>query len=140
MPINFGYSLLLLQRLLYYKPSKTTADSAMNRIIEIRTYALKPNAGAAFHRLSLEANALQVGVDVIANRPCEADANSYCLIRAYDSAADRDQRQLAFYASAAWREGPREAVMACIENYTSVVLTVTEATIDGLRTHPTKPR
>jgi hypothetical protein len=124
--------------LLYYEPSKTTADSVMNRVIEIRTYQLKPNTNAAFHRLSLEANTLQLGVDIVANRPCEADANSYCLIRAYESVADRDQRQSTFYASAAWREGPREAVLACIQSYTSFVLAATEATIDGLRTHATK--
>lgn len=111
----------------------------MNRIIEIRTYTLKPNTSAAFHRLSEDANALQIRVDVVANRPCEADANSYCLIRAYDSVSDRNHRQLAFYASATRRKGSREAVMACIECYISIALTVTQLTIDSLGTHSTKP-
>jgi NIPSNAP len=105
----------------------------MPRIIEIRTYQLKPNTRAVFHSLSQAARALQIGTDIVAMQPCLASPDSYCLIRAYASLAERDQSQALFYASAAWRDGPREAILACIDNFTSLVIETSEATIDGLR-------
>jgi hypothetical protein len=87
----------------------------MSRIIEIRTYQLKPNTRAVFHSLSQAARALQIGTDIIANL------------------AERDESQTQFYASTAWRAGPRTAVLACIESFTSLVIEASESTINGLR-------
>lgn len=39
----------------------------------------------------------------------------------------------AYYASDDWRKGPREAVLACIESYTKIVLGLDEVTVNGLR-------
>ena len=39
----------------------------------------------------------------------------------------------AYYASDDWRKGPREAMLALIENYTDLVLEVDEVTVQGLR-------
>jgi hypothetical protein len=50
-----------------------------------------------------------------------------------DPRLHRGAHEDAFYGSAAWREGPREAVLACIETDTDSVLTLDDATIDGLR-------
>ncbi len=105
----------------------------MSRIIEIRTYQLKPNTRTVFHSLSQAARALQIGTDIIAAQPCLADDNGYCLIRSYANLAERNASQALFYASAAWRDGPREAVLACIESFTSLVIEASAATIDGLR-------
>jgi hypothetical protein len=72
-------------------------------------------------------------VDVLAYGPSLHDQNSYYLIRRYDSLAQRQKSQDDFYGSDEWRQGPREAIIALIENYTEIVLELDEATIQGLR-------
>jgi len=39
----------------------------------------------------------------------------------------------AYYASDDWRKGPREAMLALIENYTDIVLEVDDGTMQELR-------
>jgi len=72
-------------------------------------------------------------VDVVAYGPSLHDENSYYLIRRFDSLAHRDQSEDSFYGSDEWRQGPREAIIACIENYTEFVLELDEGTVQGLR-------
>jgi hypothetical protein len=55
------------------------------------------------------------------------------LIRRYDSLSQREEREDAFYGSDDWRQGPREAIIALIENYTEIVLDVDEGTLQGPR-------
>ncbi len=108
----------------------------MNHLIEIRSYNLKPGTRDEFHRLSLE-EALPMlkrwNVDVVAYGPSLHDENAYYLMRRYDSLTDRVQNEDAFYGSDEWRQGPREAILALIENYTEIVLELDEATVQGLR-------
>src|SRR4051812_19211674 len=97
----------------------------MKRFVEIRSYNLKPGTRDDLHgRMGAVAvpMLLRWGVDVVAYGPSPHDADSYYLIRAYDSLAHREQSQDAFYGSAEWRQGPREGILALIENYTSIVL------------------
>jgi hypothetical protein len=54
-------------------------------------------------------------------------------VRRYKDLADRQQSQDAFYGSNEWKQGPKEAIMALIENYTSVVLPANDTLITGLR-------
>jgi hypothetical protein len=108
----------------------------MPRIVEIRTYALKPGTRAEYDRLFRdEALAMleDAGIDVVGAGPSRHGPDGYVLIRAFDDLTDRDRREDAFYASDAWRQGPREAVLACIESYEDAVIEVDESTIDGLR-------
>ncbi|MEP7156058.1 MAG: NIPSNAP family protein [Betaproteobacteria bacterium] len=108
----------------------------MPRIVEIRSYNLKPGTREEFKRiLRTEARPMLArhGTDVVAAGPSLVEADSFFIMRAYRDAADRDASQAAFYGSTAWREGPREAVLACIENYVTIVIEADEATIDGLR-------
>lgn len=104
--------------------------------MEIRSYHLKLGTRADFHHLFVE-QALPMlqrwQVDVVAYGPSPHDADSYYLIRAYASLEAREQSQDAFYGSAEWREGPRESILALIENYTSVVLILDDLTVQGLR-------
>ncbi|HZM25358.1 MAG TPA: hypothetical protein VFC02_26655, partial [Anaerolineales bacterium] len=72
-------------------------------------------------------------VDVVAYGPSLHDENSYYLMRRFDSLAQREQSEDAFYSSDEWRQGPREAIVSLIENYTEVVLELDEATLQGLR-------
>jgi NIPSNAP len=109
---------------------------APTRFVEIRSYNLKPGTRPALHALMRE-QALPMlrrwKVDVVAYGPSPHDEDSYMLIRAYASLDDRQRSQDEFYGSAEWRQGPREPILALIANYTSVVLELDEATVNGLR-------
>jgi hypothetical protein len=108
----------------------------MKHFVEIRSYNLKDGTRDEFHRLFLK-EALPMlkhwKIDVVAHGASPHDANSYYLIRRYDSLAQREQSEDAFYGSAEWRQGPREAIISLIENYTEVVLELDESTVQGLR-------
>ena len=108
----------------------------MNQFVEIRSYNLKPGTREEFQRLFLEAAMPLLQrwhVDVVAYGPSLHDENSYYLMRRFDSLAHREQSEDAFYASDEWRKGPRESILALIENYTEVVLELDEPTVQGLR-------
>ncbi|HJQ14178.1 MAG TPA: NIPSNAP family protein [Anaerolineales bacterium] len=108
----------------------------MSHYVEIRSYTLKPGTRDEFHKLFLEQAFPMLQrwkVDVVAYGPSLHDSDSYFLMRRYDSLAQREESENAFYGSEEWRQGPREAILALIENYTEVVLEVDEATLQGLR-------
>jgi hypothetical protein len=108
----------------------------MSRFVEIRSYNLKPGSRDELHRLMTERSMPMLErwqVDVVDYGPSLHDADSYFLIRAYDSLEDRQQSQDRFYGSEEWRHGPREPILALIESYTSVVLEMDDATVRGLR-------
>ena len=110
----------------------------MTDFVEIRSYNLKPGTGAEFHRLVLEHSLPMLqrwNVDVVAFGPSRHDEDSYYLMRRYDSLAHLEQSENAFYSSDEWREGPREAIVSLIDNYTSIVLELDEVTVQGLRKH-----
>lgn len=108
----------------------------MGRFVEIRTYTLKAGASRQFHQLMQE-GALPLlraaGTDVVTARPSLHEADSYLLIRAYRSLEQRSRSQDDFYGSAAWLQGPREAILACIDNYTTAVIEADDALVDSLR-------
>lgn len=108
----------------------------MKRLVEIRSYKLKSGATAALHDLfTTRAVPLlrEWGTDVVAFGPSSHEADTYFLIRAYDDLADLQTRQDAFYGSDVWRKGPREAILAQIENYLNTVLWLSPAAIEDLR-------
>jgi hypothetical protein len=108
----------------------------MNRFVEVRSYNLKRGHRDEFHRLVVEKSLplLQKwAVDVVDFGPSPHDEDSYYLIRAYGSLAERASSHEAFYASPEWREGPRAAIIALIESDTSIVLDLDAAAVDQLR-------
>jgi len=112
------------------------ADEPARRVVEIRSYNLKPGTRQRYHdRLVREALPLLVRskVDVVSFGPSMHDENSYFLMRAYSSLAERQKSEDAFYGSAEWKNGIRDAVLADIENYTTIVSPVDDATLRGLR-------
>jgi NIPSNAP protein len=113
----------------------------MNQLVEIRSYNLKPGRRDEFHRLFLE-EALPMlkrwSVDVVTYGPSLHDENSYYLIRRFDNLAQREESEDTFYGSDEWRQGPREAILACIENYTEIVLELDGRTMQGLRKETTR--
>jgi hypothetical protein len=118
-------------------PDRLVTSNAARRAVEIRSYNLKPGTRGEFHRL-VEEQAVPMlrrwKVDVVSYGPSPHDDTSYYLLRAYASLAERQHSQDAFYGSHEWRNGPREAILAPIESYTSVVIEMDDATLKGLRT------
>ena len=106
-------------------------------LVEVRSYNLKPGTRGRFHQLFL-AQALPMlhrwRVDVVAYGPSLHDNDSYFLMRAYPGLEDRQRSEDAFYGSDEWKKGPREAILADIESYTTLVLPLDDAAIQGLRT------
>ena len=72
-------------------------------------------------------------VDVVSFGSSMHDENSYFLMRAYASLAERQKSEDAFYGSAEWKNGIRDAVLADIESYATTVIKVDDATLRGLR-------
>ena len=108
----------------------------MNHFIEIRSINLKPGMRNEFHRLYIE-EALPLlkswNFDVVAHGPSLHDENSYYVIRRFDSLAQREQMEDAYYASVDWRQGPSEGMLALIENYMDIVVELDEVTVQELR-------
>ncbi|KRA20882.1 MULTISPECIES: antibiotic biosynthesis monooxygenase [unclassified Lysobacter] len=109
----------------------------MQRLIEVRTYRLKPESGTRFEQV-MTRRALPLlrerGMDVVAFGRSRHEHESWYLIRAYRDQADLVAQQDAFYSSAIWREGPRADVVGCIEDYLNTLLWLSDAAIDELRT------
>jgi hypothetical protein len=108
----------------------------MNHLIEVRSLTLRPSTRVQFHRL-YTAEALPLlkrwDFDVVAYGPSLHDDNSYYVMRRFDSLAQREHMEDAYYSSDDWRLGPREAMLALIESYTDIVLELDEVTVQGLR-------
>jgi hypothetical protein len=126
-----------LVALLMYPPLTAQRENAqVSTVVEIRAYNLKPGTRERFHQL-FEREALPMlrrwKIDVVAYGPSLHDSESYYLMRSYSSMQDRQRSEDAFYASDEWRQGPRDAILADIENYTTVVVRLDDAALRGLR-------
>jgi ketosteroid isomerase-like protein len=112
-----------------------------NLVVEIRSYNLKPGTRHRFHQLFLR-EALPTlhrwKVDVVAYGPSLHDRDSYFLIRAFPGVEERHKSEDAFYASDEWRKGPRTAILADIDSYTTIVIRLDPTTLQGLRTMQTE--
>ena len=112
------------------------AAAPVSRVLEIRSYNLKAGTRDRFHQLFVQ-EALPMlrrsKVDVVAYGPSLHNRDSYYLMRSYASVEDRQRSEDEFYGSAGWRQGPRAAILAAIENYTTVVVHLDDATLRGLR-------
>jgi hypothetical protein len=107
-------------------------------ILEIRTYRLRPGTITEFvqimrdHALPLLAAA---GIRVVgcgASLVAEDGHEEAYLMRAFESVAQRDSQEEAFYGSDAWRQGPREAILSRIENYHTIVIDSSEAAVEAV--------
>ena len=117
------------------EPTGVERQSA-SRVVEIRSYNLRPGTRDRFHQLFLK-EALPMlmrwKVDVVAYGPSLHDDNSYFLMRAFTSVEQRQKDEDAFYGSQEWIKGPRERVLADIDSYTTIVVHLDDATLQGLR-------
>ena len=109
------------------------------RFVEIRSYELKPDTAARFDRL-VEGESVPMlrhhGIDVVAFGPSLHDEDAYYLMRSYASLENLERSEAAFYGSEEWRLGPRDAILACIDRYVSIVVELDDVAIDGLRMAP----
>ncbi|HEY0669216.1 MAG TPA: NIPSNAP family protein [Sphingobacteriaceae bacterium] len=96
-----------------------------NQVIEIRSYNLKAGTRDKFHQLVINESMPLLKkwkMAVVSFGPSLHDENSYYLVRSFRSLEDRQKDEDAFYNSDDWVKGPRERILALIENYTTIVL------------------
>jgi hypothetical protein len=108
----------------------------MKRLIEIRSYKLKTGSVSDFHSIAASTVVPMLresSMDVVAFGPSSHEPDAYFLVRAYNDVADLNTQQAAFYGSARWRDGPREAIVSRIETYVSTVLWLSPESIEDLR-------
>lgn len=104
-------------------------------LVEIRSYKLKPGSADRFvaaFRVALPLVRAS-GMDVVAFGRSDHEHESFWLVRAFDSREELVAQQEAFYSSAAWREGPREALVACLDDYLNTLLWMSPQAIDEMR-------
>jgi ketosteroid isomerase-like protein len=137
MPAPTGLALALLVIGSAAAQQRSAAMTPPERVLEIRSYNLKAGTRENFHELFVR-EALPLlrlwKVDVVAYGPSLHDSDTYFLMRAFTSPEDRERVEDVFYGSAEWRNGPRVAVLAAIESYTTIVIHVDDHTLGGLRT------
>ena len=100
-------------------------SSADEPVLDLRTYQLVPGGGAEFDRIFREHSLPMLerdGIEVVGYGPSLDDPDRYFLMRAFPSAARRDEQLGAFYRSDEWRENHRDAVLALIEDYHELLL------------------
>jgi ketosteroid isomerase-like protein len=125
-----------LAALLSASVSAQTPAPAPSTIVEIRSYNLKPGTRERFHQLFVNTSLPMLHrwkVDVVAFGPSEHDKDSWFLMRGFPSLEARQKGEDAFYASEEWIKGPREAVLADIVSYATVIIHIDQATLAGLR-------
>lgn len=107
------------------------------KLVEIRTYKLKPGAAQRFVVVLQEALPLvrESGMDVVAFGRSDHEHESFYLIRAYNDRAHLEQQQDAFYSSDAWRNGPREPLLACLDDYLNTLVWLSDQSVEDLRSH-----
>ncbi|MES2245756.1 MAG: NIPSNAP family protein [Pseudomonadota bacterium] len=108
----------------------------MKRLLEIRTYRLKPGTLDDFHRAMHERAVPMLrskGMDVVGYGRSDHEEESYHLVRAYASREALEAEQAAFYGSTEWREGPRSALVDRIETYLNTLLWLSPEGVDSLR-------
>lgn len=107
------------------------------KLVEIRTYKLKVGAAQRFVVVLQEALPLvrESGMDVVAFGRSDHEHESFYLIRAYNDRAHLEQQQDAFYSSDAWRNGPREPLLACLVDYLNTLVWLSDQSVEDLRSH-----
>jgi quinol monooxygenase YgiN len=109
----------------------------MNRLLEIRTYRLKPGTLEAFHKAVHERAVPMLrskGMDVVTYGKSDHEEETYHLVRAYESREALEAGQARFYGSSEWRDGPRSDLVDRIDTYLNTLLWVSQEAVDSMRT------
>lgn len=107
------------------------------KLVEIRTYKLKPGFAEQFVAAFDKALPLvrASGMDVVSFGRSDHEHESFYLIRSYADRKQLIEQQDAFYSSEAWRNGPRQPLVDCLEDYLNTLLWMSEASVEDLRSH-----
>jgi quinol monooxygenase YgiN len=105
------------------------------KLVEIRTYKLKPGSAQRFVSAFQDALPLvrESGMDVVAFGRSDHEHESFYLIRAYSDRAELEEQQDAFYSSDPWRSGPRDPLIACLDDYLNTLVWLSEQSVEDLR-------
>ncbi|MGH8081191.1 MAG: NIPSNAP family protein, partial [Lysobacter sp.] len=98
-------------------------------------YTLKPDHGSRF--VAAMSAALPMvrasGMDVVAFGRSDHERESFFLIRSYADRAQLIAQQESFYLSDAWRLGPRQALVDCLDDYVNTLVWLSAESVDDLR-------
>jgi hypothetical protein len=104
------------------------SDAPLAPVLDLRTYKLVPGGGDEFERIVRE-RALPMlqrfGIEVVGCGPSLDDGDLHYLMRAFPSAARRNEQLEAFYGSDEWHRNHRDAVLALIESYHALLVQLT---------------
>ncbi|WP_259780348.1 hypothetical protein [Aestuariispira ectoiniformans] len=109
---------------------------ASDKVLEILQYVLKAGSGAEFHTIMDKISVplhRQSGMDVVAYGQSQHNPDAYFLMRAFDDMDHLEHAQADFYASEAWRYGPRNEIVPRISTSVKTVIPLPASTIDTLR-------
>jgi hypothetical protein len=109
---------------------------SMAQVIEILLYTLKPGTGREFYEIMQDESVplhKRNGIDVVWHGQSMHNADVYGLIRAFADVATLEAQLANFYASEAWRSGPRVAIIERIETTTKIVVPMNDGALEGLR-------
>jgi len=109
-------------------------------VLDLRTYQLVPGGGEDFDRLFRE-RALPMlerfGIEVLRYGPSLEDADLYFLMRTFSSVTHRNEQLDAFYGSDEWRQNHRDAALALLETYHTLLISLNgQIGRSGARLHP----
>jgi quinol monooxygenase YgiN len=113
----------------------------MRRLLEIRTYRLKPGTLAAFHDAMHDLAVPMIrsaGMDVVAYGKSDHEEETYFLIRSYASRESLEAEQATFYGSSQWRDGPRSALVDRIDAYVNTLVWISTLGVEDIRAHNTQ--
>lgn len=94
-------------------------------IIEILRYRLKPGTAGDFAKtMQSQSEVLQrrAGIEILAHGALEGDAQGYVLIRRFTDRETMDRELGEFYASANWRNGPRQTIVDAIASSDQLII------------------
>jgi len=108
----------------------------MTRLLEIRTYRLKPGTLEAFHD-AVHTKAVPMlkakGMDVVAYGKSDHEEETYYLVRSFTNRESLEREQAAFYGSNDWRSGPRSELVNRIETYMNTLIFASESAVASMR-------
>ncbi len=108
----------------------------MSRLLEIRTYRLKPGTIEAFHN-AVHTKAVPMlqakGIDVVAYGRSNHEEETYFLARSYASREALEREQAEFYGSEDWKLGPRSELVDRIQTYMNTLIWASEPAVASMR-------
>ena len=95
------------------------------QVVEILTVGVKPGKRDQFHEI-YETVSLPLlkkwNIRVVAYGPSLHDANSYYIVRSFESLEERQKSEDAFYDSDDWKNGPKVAILALVDHFAYAVI------------------